>query len=222
MSELHSRTSRGGMSQFVHKCSSLPTSEKATTILPKHQFLKQNSMSALEHYPRKSRPAQVDKNVHQFLEKATTIQPKNQFLKQNSMSALEHHLEQSQALHVDKNNKRHSFPTMSCVTIGQIRESRSSSSPKVRVSSGSLFYNEVLKQQKIHDVRQSANNATPFENISPEIKTPSFLSGTRQFGNYSEMSVRQVIFLAFWCNLCFSLHLYYLISTSRCQVCVRE
>ena len=179
-------------------------------------------MSALEHYPRKSRPAQVDKNVHQLFEKATTLQPKYQFMKQNSMSDMEHYLEQSQALHVDKNDKRQSISTMSCVTAGPICESSSSSSPKVCVSSGSLFYNEVLKQQKMHDVRQSANNATPFENTSREIKTPSSLSGARQVGNYSEMSVRQAIFLGFWCNVCVSLHLYYLISTLRCQVCVQE
>jgi len=179
-------------------------------------------VSALEHYPRKSRPAQVEKNVHQLLEKATTIQPKHQFVEQNSMSALEHYPRKSRPAQVDKNDKRQSISTMSCVTAGPICESSSSSSPKVCVSSGSLFYNEVLKQQKMHDVRQSANNATPFENTSREIKTPSSLSGARQVGNYSEMSVRQAIFLGFWCNVCVSLHLYYLISTLRCQVCVQE
>jgi len=172
-----------------------------------------NSHTSSEFHRSKS-----DIGTKKTLDDAKTMKRTKSFVKENSQSTLQDYLKQSQQINVDKDvwNKRKSVVT---VRSGEILpESSNGNSLKVRVSSGSFFYGQVVAQQQLQATRNSTKNARPFENVGPDIKTQLSFSYARKLRDYLEMSIQQVIFLVFVCQVCASLYLYYLIITLKSQV----
>ena len=147
-----------------------------------------------------------------------TIKPTTRFVKQKSQSTLQDSLEQSQKINEDKDTWKRQKSVVSIERGEMFAESSNSSSPKVRVSSGSYFYGQVVSQQQLQATRNSTKNARPFENVGPDIKTQLSFSYAQKLRDYFEMSIQQVIFLVFVCQVCASLYLYYLIITPKSQV----
>ena len=147
-----------------------------------------------------------------------TIKPTKPFVKQKSQSTLQDYLKQSQKVNEEKDVWKR---RKSVVTVGSgeiLPESSNGNSLKVRVSSGSFFYGQVVAQQQLQATRNSTKNARPFENVGPDIKTQLSFSYAQKLRDYFEMSIQQVIFLVFVCQVCASLYLYYLIITPKSQV----
>ena len=147
-----------------------------------------------------------------------TIKPTNPFVKQKSQSTLQDSLKQSQNINADKDVWKRRKSMVSVEPGEMFAESSNGSSPKVRVSSGSYFYGQVVAQQQLQATRNSTKSARPFENAGPDIKTQLSFSCARKLRDYFEMSMQQVIFFVFVCQVCASLYLYYLIITLQSQI----
>jgi len=147
-----------------------------------------------------------------------TIKPTKRFVKQKSQSTLQDSLKQWQKISEDKDTWKRQKSMVSIERGEMFAESSNGSSPKVRVSSGSYFYGQVVSQQQLQATRNSTKNARPFENVGPHIKTQLSFSCARKLRDYFKMSMQQVIFFVFVCQVCTSVYLYYLIITLQSQI----
>jgi len=109
---------------------------------------------------------------------ATSIKSTMPFLKHKSQSSMQNSFNQHQTIIVDKDIRKR---RKSIVNVGPgeiLPESTNGSCPKIRVSSGSLFYGQVVAQQQLQVTLNSTNNIMPFENIGPGEILPESTNGS--------------------------------------------
>ena len=152
----------------------------------------------------------------QSLDTVTAMNSKHALVKQKSQCTLVDYSKQSRQVNVDTDVRQRGKSIGDVISGQDLFESSNSSSPKVRVSSGSFFYGQVVAQQQLHAIQK----AKPVEKFCRDRKIQSSFSCALQVRDYFERSIQQVIFFIFCCQVCVSVHLYYLIMTLKCQVCV--
>jgi len=194
--------------QSIPQDSSKHMLSNTTTIKVTSPFVKQ-----------KSQPSLIDSSKH-MLSNTTTIKVTSPFVKQKSQSSLIDSSKQLNQVNVDTDTRHRRISNVSIVCDKTLLENSNDTSPKVRVSSGSFFYGQVVAQQQLQAKRNSTMNARPFEDVCPDIKTQSRFLGAHQIRSYFDMPIQKVIFLIFWFQVCVSMHMYYLIMTLKCQVYV--
>jgi len=188
--------------------SSKQSSSNTTTIKETSPFLKQKSLSNLPHSSKQSSS------------NTTTIKETSPFLKQKSLSNLPDSSKQLHKVNVDTGTWHRRISNSNIVCDETLLKDSNDIRSKVRVSSGSFFYGQVVAQQQLQAIQNSTMNARPFENVCPDIKTQSRFFGAHQVRGYFDMPIQQVIFLIFWFQVCVSMHIYYSIMTLKCQLCV--
>jgi hypothetical protein len=91
--------------------------------------------------------------------------------------------------------------------------SDNSVSPKMRVSSGSFFYSQVVAQQQLHAKQNTINGVNSAEKAYSNKKSKLPLFWEIQVLAFFEKSATQVVFFIVCCQLCVSMYLYYMIAT---------
>jgi len=152
-----------------------------------------------------------------------TTQHKNPFVKQKSQSSLPDSSKQLRQINVDKDFKKRR-KSMIQVVVGQdLSEGSNTKSPNVRISSGSLFYSQVVAQQHLQTKCNPIRNAKPAYKVCEDKQTKYIVSYAKQVRDLFEKSIQQVIIFIFFCQLCTSVNLYYLFMTQsfkcECKCC---
>jgi hypothetical protein len=156
----------------------------------------------------------------QLLDNITLINSKHPLLKQKSQCALVDYSKQLRQVTTSTDARQRTKSTGDVVSGQDLVESSNSCSPKVRVSSGSFFYGQVVAKQKLHAIQNPVKKARPVEKKRGERQIQTSFSCAKQVRDFFEMSKQQVIFCIFFFQLCVSMHLYYVIMNLKCQVCI--
>jgi len=91
----------------------------------------------------------------------------------------------------------------------------SSSSPRVRVSSGASFYGHVVAQQQWQATQDLNKKSRAAKKNWPDMEIQPDVSCREQLRVSLERSTRLIFFILF-CQACVSVRLYYLIATLEC------
>jgi len=171
----------------------------------------------------------------QLLHDLTIMNCTRGFIKQKSYSAIFENSKKSRQDHVNNpkpgtsNSKknldvahmRHRTKSVSDIVYRpDISGDSYSSSPKVRVSSGSLFYSQVFAQQKLHAKQNPINHVKRVEKVYLNKKNSLFVFFEKQNFAFLEGFAKQNMLSIVCCQLCVNMYLYYLITTLECRVCV--
>jgi len=183
-------------------------SENVQNMKSQHSFLREKTQSNFQDSSKQSSS------------NTTTIKETSPFLKQKSLSNLPDSSKQLHKVNVDTGTWHRRISNSNIVCDETLLKDSNDIRSKVRVSSGSFFYGQVVAQQQLQAIQNSTMNARPFENVCPDIKTQSRFFGAHQVRGYFDMPIQQVIFLIFWFQVCVSMHIYYSIMTLKCQLCV--
>jgi len=183
-------------------------SENVQNMKSQHSFLREKTQSNFQDSSKQSSS------------NTTTIKETSPFLKQKSLSNLPDSSKQLHKVNVDTGTWHRRISNSNIVCDETLLKDSNDIRSKVRVSSGSFFYGQVVAQQQLQAIQNSTMNARPFENVCPDIKTQSRFFGAHQVRGYFDMPIQQVIFLIFWFQVCVSMHIYYSIMTLKYQLCV--
>ena len=164
--------------------------------------------------------SQSEISSKQSLDNVTTINSKHAIVKQKSQCALVDYSKHLRQVTTDTDARQRRRSIGDVVSGQDLFESSNSGSPKVRVSSGSFFYGQVVAQQQLHAIQNPIKKARPVEKIRRERKIQKSFSCAFQVRDFFDRSTQQVIFFIVFCQLFVSVHLYYLIMTLKCKVCV--
>jgi hypothetical protein len=121
---------------------------------------------------------------------------------------------------IDTPNTRHRRKSVGDIMCEQNHSGGSSSnSPKVRVSSGSFFYGQVIAKQKLNLIPDSIKKVKHVEKYYTDSEIRSKVSyGIPTFYFFKKLDTPAILCI-FFCQLCVNANLYYLIWTRDCQIC---
>ena len=90
-------------------------------------------------------------------------------------------------------------------------------SPKMRVSSGSFFYSQVVARQKLHAKQNTIQGVNSAEKAHSNKKSKLPVFWEIQVLAFFERSAAQVVLFIVCCQLCVIMYLYYMIATHNAK-----